>query len=424
MWEAMGLSVFMIRTTVVLILIFDVGVFTDKIISLPVEDDKVCLNNDNITAFKQLFSGCRVSFLLGAGFSADVLELLDNNEIIFEALDQYLLTPLDDKSRKKALILRSFLYWSFFTSCIAPIEENIGDELPTQYYDFEKNLYTIFSERGNPALDRQFCIFTTNYDPIIEIAFDNSNCICNDGFEGRICPRFSTDNYSKSYYRQAVYSNRKAEIPSLNLVKLHGSLTWGDDMVEDGIVYRNYSTVIENFVEKYAYLFDSSISYIIHESISKAQNKDDAILHIDIFVHGATLNSLINNFEFYTSFLEAYKNTFIIVNPTKEKFSNTLLNKNYYELLRIFSNELEKENTLLVSFGFSFRDEHIMDLIKRSMLNPALKLLVFFYKQKDIEDYQERFEYPQNNNITYVCLECGTGLSLKYLNQILSEIHI
>lgn len=76
---------------------------------------------------------------------------------------------------------------------------------------------------------------------------------------------------------------------------------------------------------------------------------------------------------------------FLIVNPTKEKFSDTLLNKNYYELLRIFSNELEKENSLLVVNGFSFRDEHILDLVKRSMVNPSLKILIFVYQATAIE---------------------------------------
>ena len=67
------------------------------------------------------------------------------------------------------------------------------------------------------------------------------------------------------------------------------------------------------------------------------------------------------------------------LNTDFAKFSDTLLNKNYYEMLRLFSNELEKENALLVVNGFSFRDEHILDLVKRSMVNPSLKILLFLY---------------------------------------------
>lgn len=52
------------------------------------------------------------------------------------------------------------------------------------------------------------------------------------------------------------------------------------------------------------------------------------------------LDSLVSQQETYADWLNHYNSTFLIVNPTKEKFSDTLLNKNYYELLRIFSNEL------------------------------------------------------------------------------------
>ena len=110
------------------------------------------------------------------------------------------------------------------------------------------------------------------------------------------------------------------------------------------------------------------------------------------------------------------------MNPTKEKFSDTLLNKNYYELLRIFSNELEKENSLLVVNGFSFRDEHILDLVKRSMVNPSLKILVFAYQETEIVNFQKLFGEVKNNNITYIALD-GEKLSLDYFNQILSNIH-
>ena len=87
---------------------------------------------------------------------------------------------------KNVTILSAFLYWSFFVRCIEPISSKIStyDSSFDPYKEFGDIVYRIFSERGNPALDRQFNIFTTNYDPIIELIFDHSNCICNDGFEG------------------------------------------------------------------------------------------------------------------------------------------------------------------------------------------------------------------------------------------------
>lgn len=62
-------------------------------------------------------------------------------------------------------------------------------------------------------------------------------------------------------------------------------------------------------------------------------------------------------------FVNEYNNLHII-NPTKEKFEETLLSNVYYDLLRMYSNELEKNNTVLFVFGFSFKDEHIYSITK------------------------------------------------------------
>ena len=394
----------------------------EKIIKLSVEDDKVIVSEDILSSLKQLFSGCRVNFLLGAGFSAKLLGLLNNNELIFEAVNKF--QPTNEDERSKATILSAFLYWSFFKRCIAPIPKKVcvysTDFKP--YLALGTVLYRVFSERGNPALDRQFNIFTTNYDPIVELMFDRSNCVCNDGFEGRIAPRFSTDNYSKSYYRQAMFSNRKSEIPSVNLIKIHGSVTWSEDIIEGGIEYQDFRSCISSFQEKYEPLFDDAMLSKI-DTYFTASTPADASTQVSSLIVDTLLDTLIPQKGEYSGFIDAYKYSFLIVNPTKEKFSDTLLNKNYYELLRLFSNELEKENSLLVVNGFSFRDEHILDLVKRSMINPSLKVLIFAFKEGNIADYQKLLGEPKNSNITYVCLD-GVDLSLEYFNQILSNIHI
>lgn len=251
--------------------------------------------------------------------------------------------------------------------------------------------------------------------------FDHSPCICNDGFEGRIEPHFATDNFSKTYYRQAIFSNRKAEIPSVNLLKIHGSVTWSEDIIWDGIEYQEYGTKIRGFSKKYSPMFDAGIMAKIDTHFT-ADNIADADKQIDTLFADSILDSLLAEEKKYNDFVDNYKTSFLIVNPTKEKFSTTLLNKNYYELLRIFSNELEKENSLLVVNGFSFRDEHILDLVKRSMVNPSLKMLIFLYNESTIGDLQRLFGTPKNNNITYIALD-GEKLSLNYFNQILSYIH-
>jgi hypothetical protein len=79
------------------------------------------------------------------------------------------------------------------------------------------------------------------------------------------------------------------------------------------------------------------------------------------------------------TFADAYQ-MIQIVNPEKTKFASTVLNKTYYELIRRFANELEKENSVLLVHGFSFRDEHLRDLVLRaSATNPTLQVIVFCF---------------------------------------------
>lgn len=372
----------------------------DYIYRLKVEDDVIKIDDNFLSNLKHLFSGCRVNFLFGAGFSANVLGILDNNEVIFEVLR--VCKETDSTKKDKLTILNAYMYWDYFYQCFYPISEKMSKGDLNNYFDFSQVLYTILSEKSNPSLDKQANIFTTNYDPIIEIIFDHSNCICNDGFEGRILPVFSTDNYSKTYLRQAVVSNRKAEIPSVNLLKLHGSVTWRKSTKSEEILYQQYKELLQKFYAQYKDLFKEWLINDIknHFKSSTKANIDDKI---DDILSNNLLDSELVNISQYEAMLANYKDVFLIVNPTKEKFHDTLLNKNYYELLRIFSNELEKENSLLVVEGFSFKDEHILDLTKRSMLNPSLKLLIFCYDEKAIEDYENIFNDSKNHNITYIC---------------------
>lgn len=88
----------------------------EQIMKLPVEMGNVVVSEEYKSTLKNLFSGCRVNFLLGAGFSANLLGTLSNNEVVFEALQKYQAKNEDD--RKKITVLSAFLYWSFFIRCI------------------------------------------------------------------------------------------------------------------------------------------------------------------------------------------------------------------------------------------------------------------------------------------------------------------
>lgn len=198
---------------------------------------------------------------------------------------------------------------------------------------------------------------------------------------------------------------------------LHGSQTSFGEVFRINNIVPKYST----FDEDYSILFSSVIVSKIKYHFT-ADQPTEANRQIQSLFASGIFNSLLANEEDYSKFIQAYKNSLIIVNPTKKKFSDTLLNKNDYDFLRIFSNKLEKENSFLVINGFSFRNEYILDLVKRSMINPSLKILIFTYQDTAIGEFKKLFGEAKNNHITFIALD-GEKLSLNYFNYILSHIH-
>ena len=109
--------------------------------------------------------------------------------------------------------------------------------------------------------------------------------------------------------------------------------------------------------------------------------------------------------------------------PTKQKFHNTVLNLNYYELLRIFSNELEKNQSLLLVFGFSFNDEHILEIVKRSLANPTLLVYIFCFTEDEANKIYKKFENCENfNNIKFI-YDDQSNFDLERLNKELDNIY-
>ncbi|WNY23054.1 hypothetical protein MmiHf6_03510 [Methanimicrococcus hongohii] len=388
-------------------------------VCLEIEENEIKINDDMKDHLKLVFSGSRINLLLGAGFSAHFLGLLDNNENAFECIKALNYTDANNNAKKQ--IFNSYLYWIFFRNCIHPISKDITSNANfDSLRNFGKIFYKILRERSNPVIERQLNIFTTNYDPILEIIFDsNRDFIYNDGFEGRIYPYFSTDHFSKSYYRQAIYSNKKTEVPSVNILKIHGSLTWCKNS-DDNIIYSNYKDKIENFYNEHSSLF--SIDTIQENIEEMLKNGDRLCTELGNYIESDSMDTMISDLNKYEAMMEDYKETFLIVNPTKEKFSSTLLDKNYHELLRIYSNELEKENSILLVNGFSFRDEHILEITRRSLINPSLKVIIFCYNRSSLDSIKSLFENSKNENISYVYLKEPQNLDLNRLNEILNCI--
>jgi hypothetical protein len=338
---------------------------------------------------------CNVNFLFGSGLSIGVLDTLGDIE------DK--LTKAEEMNNENKSKIISALFWIFFKKSIYPIK-NIDDHTDLKdIKSFLGVLKNILENRVTINSYRQINIFTTNYDSFIEISLENLKVEYNDGFSGRINPYFDTSNYNKIYYQQSIFSDRKSEIPVFNLFKLHGSITW--ELKKNKVYYCDYIDNISVFNDTYNDHMPDDINLILDDEVN-----EDLIPKIKF------KNEFSEN-----TFLSDYKQKFKIVNPTKHKFEETVFDNYYHELLRIYSNELEKRNTVLFVFGFSFRDEHIKEITKRSLNNPTLQVIIFSYDERSSLELEKMFD--ENRNVKIFKPDKNKKIDLIKLKEIFSKIN-
>lgn len=354
-------------------------------------------SNEKIREYlKNIFESSNINFLIGAGYSAGILETLGNIESILESLQK--------ENNTNYKFLEAITLWRFFKKCIYPINDVVhSDEKLGKSYDFLNELFNLIDKRGNTVYRKKVNIFTTNYDPFIEMSFEKNRIEYNDGFKGRINPYFCTANYNTIIKKCTLFSDKESDFPMFNLFKLHGSTTWKVRNNDDMMGYQNIEHANESFKGKYTKLFESytEISKELASIDSKMIN-EEKIKEMNIKLQKKIKENDVNISDINsqaTEFIKEYKEQFRIVNPTKEKFNDTVFNKTYHELLRLYSNELEKQNSVLFVFGFSFADEHILEITKRSLNNPTLQMIIFSYRKESFEEYQKKFDGFRNITI-------------------------
>ena len=308
-----------------------------------------------------------INFLFGSGMSAGYLEILGNIENLLTELDK----KVFNDEKQKALIRASILN-KYFEGVIEK-NTNILDEISTDpklastlnsYKTFFKTLNQLILLRRNKLLSKQVNIFTTNIDIFLEKAVEEVGLESNDGFGKGFKPKYDLSNFKKSIFQKSLHFDNSSEIPVFNILKIHGSLTW--EYEKENIYFD--STLKQTKMVKIT--SKSDLIEVVTED-SKSNKKDD-LESLIAKIPASTIDETK-----FASFLEEY-DKLSIVNPTKGKFQQTVLDQKYYDLLRIYANELERENTLLFVMGFSFADEHIRDLtIRVANSNPTLMIYIF-----------------------------------------------
>ncbi len=339
---------------------------------------------------KKIIESSHLNFLIGSGASMPFLGTLGTIEQLLTDLSR-----LDIDEEKRTVIEASIKKHYFDVAIKGNLDlwkEGNDDFKKTNqaYQDFLQAINIILHKRKSNLISKQVNIFTTNIDLFLEKTIEENQFTFNDGFSGRLNPKFGTENFHNTIRKTSTHYEYQSEVPLFNIFKLHGSLNWKLDV----------NTKIS---------YDYGLSLLNQISESKYESND--FMDITCADCGRTFNmaqisekyddELLGKTDGQSVFLECYSKL-VMINPTKEKFSTTTKDLTFYELLRMYSNHLERENSVLFVIGFSFADEHIREITKRvSVSNPTLLIVIFAFNQAAKESICKLL--PERSNIVIEC---------------------
>lgn len=193
-------------------------------------------------------------------------------------------------------------------------------ESRSKYIFHEKFLKALLQR---PLNLRRANIFTANYDLAFEYAFDKLGVHYIDGFSGFHKRFFKPETFEYDiFYPGSTTSGKVQRIEKVvRYYKLHGSLSWVNSESRDA---NNLYGIEEKSLE-------------LIESLEKKGE--------------------------------------IIIYPSAVKKSYTL-DLPYSELFRQFASTITQSQSVLVTVGYSFGDDHFNDIIYQALSNPTFTLLV------------------------------------------------
>lgn len=283
-----------------------------------------------IKELRRLIISKRLNILLGSGCSTPAIPLMgefwkkcDNKDKANEELEEKIKSVsevLVDPDLKKS-------------DCNDQIKNTLD-----VYVDFVKSIIEILNLSNARETPRRANIFTTNYDLFLEKAFDmvsqDYRFIINDGAKGYFNRALESSNFDQVVSYKGINDNYISEIPSISLIKPHGSVNWDKDEKNERVYIRN-NVVTDP----------------------------------------------------------------LIVKPTGFEANDTFNQNHFFSMLRFFTNELDKEQSVLLVIGFSFQDEHIARMVKRAIANPELMVICFCFTKKDVKDILKNLHFNISDSI-------------------------
>jgi len=345
-----------------------------------------------------------INFLIGSGASYGLFPTLaldikgeDEKSQTIETLAT-LFESQNDNS------LYSLLFMHYYKSCIEPAAmfnmkiaeaDEKKKEVLDNYKMFLETLLVVLLRRKNG--EKNCNVFTTNYDGCLAFAADDllqqgyTDFVLNDGAIGFSRRFLQAKNFKSYVYQMGVFEKHRADIPQINLINLHGSVYW----------YKDEENILVDYSDKNKERLLKGDHFKKLENFSRLL--EDPTKSIDDLPTEKMLSKEEENL-----FWEDYKKL-PIVNPTKWKFHETVFEEHYYQMLRLLSYELEKPNSVFIIFGFSFADEHILNLVKRSLSNPSLQLFVCCFSSDGVKDMRNLFK--SHRNVEYIFVEGSLNFS-------------
>lgn len=342
-----------------------------------------------IEILRNFIQSSNINFLYGSGISRPHLSTLGNIEKWLTKLAE------DDSNETYKEVIKASLYKAYCDGVIlknqyfSSIDANFL-ETKSAYADFFSICNELMNKRNAQLLNKQINLFTTNIDLLAEKTLAKSGIELNDGFRGTLKPVYNESNFQISLSKSSLQFHKQAEVPMFNLIKVHGAVNWKE---QDGAI--NSDTMLMFDIQQALDKIDKDYFVNLYKADGTEKTYDEVKTEADDI-------ALLLPDKAYDIFFDAY-NQIVMINPTKDKFRTSVLDYHFYELMRIYSNALEKENSLLFVMGFSFADEHIAQITKRAAdTNPTLQVVIFAYSDGDIDAYKKNLGIEHgcsNNNI-------------------------
>lgn len=312
------------------------------------KDNKLSKQIKNLAITKQL------NFLIGSGTSYPAIPLMSMVEGKESERNENLVQIIKETSKQ-------LIYMDLSSDVKGDLHKTLKN-----YVEFISAILNVLNLSNSRQTPRNVNIFTTNYDFFFEKAIDiksvSDRFILNDGARGYFDRLLDSSNYNRVVSYKGINDNYINEIPSISLIKPHGSINW-----------------------------------------EKKEINGNSMINVKPDVVG----------------------TPVIVKPTGIEGQETFLNNHFHEMLRIFQLELDKPQTVLFTIGFSFQDQHIAKMVRRALQNHELLIYVFAFDESDKNKILENLTwdyYSGIHNLKIIVpsdLGIDENITLKTITEIL-----